>query len=133
MQARTAFLSRILGLYCIIIGLSMIARGQATAALVDGLIRDASLAWVVGIMTLFVGLAMILVHNVWSGGALPIVVTLIGWLSLVKALLFLFLPPEMEAGFYGSLHYGQMVYVYAGFSLALGAYLAYAGTKQTST
>jgi hypothetical protein len=36
-------------------------------------------------------------HNVSSGGALPILVTLIGWITLIKGALFLFLPPETES------------------------------------
>jgi hypothetical protein len=34
---------------------------------------------VYAIISLAVGVAMILGHNVWSGGALPVVVTLVGW------------------------------------------------------
>jgi hypothetical protein len=30
-------------------------------------------------MGLLGGLAMVLAHNVWSGGPLPVIVTLIGW------------------------------------------------------
>jgi hypothetical protein len=38
---------------------------------------------------------MVLGHNIWSGGALVVVVTVVGWITLVKSLLFLFLPPEL--------------------------------------
>ena len=62
---------------------------------------------------------MVLAHNIWSGSVLAVVVTLIGWMALVKSLFFLFLPHEMEAGlFLGQLHYGQLFYVYAAISLA---------------
>jgi hypothetical protein len=50
-------------------------------------------------------------HNVWSGGALPVVVTLVGWVALIKGLLLLFLSPEAAAGLYlGGLHYEQPFY-----------------------
>ena len=45
-----------------------------------------------GVFALIVGLAIVLGHNVWSGGAAPAIVTLVGWASLVKGLLILFLP-----------------------------------------
>jgi hypothetical protein len=35
------------------------------------------------------GVAMVVGHNVWSGGALPLVVTPVGWLILAKGLLLL--------------------------------------------
>ena len=41
------------------------------------------------------GLAMVLTHNVWSGGALAIVVTLIGWLLLIRSAVSMFLPTRM--------------------------------------
>jgi hypothetical protein len=73
---------------------------------------------------------MVLAHNIWSGGALVIVVTLVGWMALIKSLFFLFLPHEMEAGlFLGQLHYRQLFYVYAAISLVLGIYLTYGGFR----
>jgi len=88
---------------------------------------------ILGVITLAAGLAMVLAHNVWSGGALVVIVTLVGWITLIKSLLFLFLPAEMEAGFFmGQLHYQQLFYVYGAFSLALGIYLTYGGFRSTS-
>jgi hypothetical protein len=76
---------------------------------------------------------MILAHNIWSGGALVVIVTLVGWITLIKSLLFLFLPPEMEAGlFLGQLHYRQLFYLYTSVSLVLGVYLTYGGFKSRS-
>jgi vacuolar-type H+-ATPase subunit I/STV1 len=85
---------------------------------------------IVGVITLAAGLAMVLAHNIWSGGTLAVIVTLIGWLTLIKGLLFLFLSPEMEAEFFlRQLHYQQLFYLYGAFSLVLGVYLTYGGFK----
>jgi hypothetical protein len=133
MSTRTVFLSRLIGLYCIIASLSMIIRGRATVLIVEELVRNAPLLFVVGTMTLAAGLAMVLSHNVWSGGALPIVVTVAGWASLIKGVLLLFLSPqEAPAFFLGELHYGQLFYLYAAISLILGAYLTFAGFRSTA-
>ncbi len=133
MSARTLFLSRLIGLYCILVAISMITRKQTTLELVTALLHNLSMIFIVGVITLAAGLAMVLAHNVWSGGALVVVVTLVGWITLIKSLFFLFLPPEMEAGlFLGQLHYQQLFYVYTGVSLVLGIYLTYAGFKSRS-
>ncbi|HXY07222.1 MAG TPA: hypothetical protein VEI52_05140 [Terriglobales bacterium] len=109
MSPRTLFLSKLIGLYCIVIALSMMTRRQATVETVTALLQNPSMMLIVGIITLAAGLAMVLAHNVWSGGALAVVVTLVGWITLIKGLLFLFLPPEMEAGlFLRQLHYQQL-------------------------
>src|SRR5208283_3796651 len=128
MSPRTIFLSRLIGLYCIVIALSMMTRRQATVETVTALLQNSSMMLIVGIITLAAGLAVVLAHDIWSGGALVVVVTLVGWITLIKGLLFLFLPPEMGAGFFlGQLHYQELFYVYGAFSLVLGIYLTYGG------
>ena len=133
MSPRTLFLSRLIGLYCILVALSMITRRKATMESVTALLHDPSMIFIVGVITLAAGLAIVLAHNIWSGGALVMIVTLVGWITLIKSLLFLFLPPEVEAGFFlRQLHYQQLFYLYTGVSLVLGIYLTYGGFKSTS-
>ena len=133
MSPRTLFLSRLIGLYCILIGLSMITRRQATVETVTVLLQNPSMTLILGVITLAAGLAMVLAHNIWSGGTLVVVVTLLGWMALIKSLFFLFLPHEMETRlFLGQLHYGQLFYLYSAISLVLGVYLTYGGFKSRS-
>jgi hypothetical protein len=58
---------------------------------------------------------------------LPVVVTLIGWISLVKGLAILFLPSVAAQGFVLGEHYAPRFYVNAGITLILGGYLTYGG------
>ncbi len=133
MSPRTLFLSKLIGLYCILIGLSMMTRGQATVETVTALLQNSAMTLILGVITLAAGLAMVLAHNIWSGSALAVVVTLVGWMALVKSLLFLFLPHEMEARlFLGQLHYQQFFYLYSAISLVLGVYLTYGGFRSRS-
>ncbi|MGH9543751.1 MAG: hypothetical protein ACRD23_00900 [Terriglobales bacterium] len=133
MSPRTVFLSRLIGLYCILVALSMIIRRQAIVETVTTLLQDPSLMLILGAITLAAGLAMVLAHNLWSGGVLAVIVTLVGWLTLIKSLLFLFLPREMEAGLFLGLHYQQLFYFYGACSVALGIYLTYGGFRSTSS
>jgi vacuolar-type H+-ATPase subunit I/STV1 len=88
---------------------------------------------VLGIITLAAGLAMVLAHNIWSRGALAVVVTLVGWLMLLKGLFFLFLPPEVEAEcFMRCLRHPHLIYVCMAPSLIIGIYLTYGGFKAKS-
>ena len=134
MSPRTLFLSRLIGLYCILFALYMITCRRATVETVTALLQNRPMMLILGVITLAAGLAMVLAHNIWSGGALVVVVTLVGWITLIKSLLFLFLPPEMEAGlFLRQLHYQQLFYLYGAFSLVLGVYLTYGGFKSRSS
>lgn len=126
MSPRTLFLSRLIGLCCILIGLSMMTREQATVETVTALLQSSAMTLILGVITLAAGLAMVLAHNIWSGGALAAVVTLVGWMALIKGLFFLFLPPDGAGLFLGQLHHRQLFYLY-GRSFRT-PYLAYAPT-----
>lgn len=133
MSSRTIFLSRLIGLYYIVIALSMMTRRQASVETVTALLQNPPMMLILGVITLAAGLAVVLAHNIWSGGALVVVVTLVGWVTLIKGLSFLFLSPEVEAEFFlRQLHYQQFFYMSAAISLVLGIYLTYGGFKSIS-
>ena len=128
MSRETRFLSRLLGLYCLIIALTMLAQRPVTVVTVAALLHDRPLMYVLGVLCLFAGLAMVLVHNVWSGGAAAVIVTLIGWLTLLKGLAFIGLQPAQTAELYiAQLRFERLYPLYASVTLLLGAYLCYAG------
>jgi hypothetical protein len=133
MPPRTAFLGKLLGLYLIVISLSMFAHPQAIVDIMKAIIQDPPLLFIAGLMGMTAGLAIILAHNVWSGGALPIVVTLFGWTSLIKGMLLLILSPATESRvFIVGLHYEQHPNLYSTFALLLGAYMTWAGFNSTT-
>jgi hypothetical protein len=127
MSSLTIFLSRLIGLLALFVSLSMAAHRQATVETVTALVHDPPLLLIIGMIALTAGLAIVLGHNVWTGGALPIVVTLFGWLTLVRGLLLLFLAPDMAAGLFATFHLEQYFYVWIGISFILGVYLTYGG------
>jgi hypothetical protein len=131
MSPRTAFLSRLIGLYTVLVSLSMITNKPATMEKLTGLLSSAPLLFVVGLISVAAGLAMVLGHNVWKGGALPAIVTIIGWLTLIKGVVFLLLSPQVASAFYlGTLHYEKFFYLYISVGLLLGIYLTYRGATQ---
>jgi hypothetical protein len=83
MSTRTLFLSKLLGLYCVLAALSMFTHKRATVKTVTALVHNPPVLFIAGVNTFVAGLAMIVSHNVWSGGVLPVVVTLVGWLTLI--------------------------------------------------
>jgi hypothetical protein len=71
---------------------------RSAVATVNEWMRNAPLMLLTSAVTLTLGLAMVIGHNVWSGGALPVTVTVVGWLTLFKGLAFLLLPPVGRRG-----------------------------------
>src|SRR5215469_13817978 len=129
---RTLFLSRLVGLYCLLVGLSMVSHKQLTVEGITALLQNPSLMLSLGLITLGASLAMVLAHNLWWSGPLALIITLIGWLALIKSLLLLFLNPATAARFVlGQLHYQSFFYDYAAVLIALGIFLTYAGFAST--
>ena len=124
MSRLTAFLARFIGLFTVLLMAALLLRGSAV---VETAIADRPLMLTYGIISLAVGLAMILGHNIWSGGLLPVVVTLVGWLILAKGLVLLFLTPEALTRFFERMQYGDHIYFYLAPSLVIGLYLTWAG------
>jgi hypothetical protein len=127
MSPLTIFLARLLGLYCLVIALAMAANKRSTLAAVDGFLRSAPLMMLASVIALALGLAMVIGHNVWSGGVLPVVVTLFGWTSLIKGAVFLFRPPEASLKLYQALGYDRHFSLYIAATFLLGLYLTLAG------
>jgi hypothetical protein len=130
----TSFLGRLFGLYCVLFALSMFLHKQANLDAVAAVLRSPSLMLFLGVILLFAGLAMVLAHNIWSGGAVTVIVTILGWPTLIKALVILFLPIGAAAQLYLlEIHYEQFFYFYAAATLALGLYLTYVSFKSSPT
>ena len=127
MSPLTIFLAKLLGLYCVIAALAMMTRKQSTVATLKALIANPPLLLLVEVLGLAGGLAMIIGHNIWSGGALPIVVTLVGWLMAIRGAGLLALSTNATMKLFEALRYEQLFYVYMGATLLLGLYLIYAG------
>src|SRR5271169_2998765 len=106
----------------------MFAHAQATVEIMKAIIQDRPLLFMSGLVGVTAGLAIVLAHNVWSGGVLPIMVTLFGWVSLIKGMLLLLLAPETESSvFIVGLRYEEHPNLFAAFAILLGAYMAYSG------
>jgi hypothetical protein len=123
------FLSRLIGLFVILVALPLAMHKQATLETLTALVHNPPLLLILGMVFLATGLAIVLNHNIWSGGVLPVIVTLIGWVTLLRGLLLLSLSPEALAGLLGIVHYEQLFSLYIVISLVLGAYLTYSGFR----
>lgn len=127
MSSRTTYLSRFVGLFAVIVALAMITYKQETVEMIAALVSNATALFAVGLIGVAAGLALILAHNVWSGGAVSVIVTLVGWWSLIKGLACLFLPREMAALF-GGQGFERLFYLSPAILLLLGFYLVYASS-----
>jgi hypothetical protein len=88
------------------------------------MMESPGLVLVTGIFTMGGGAAMVVGHNVWSGGALPVAVTLLGWLTLIKGIALMGMPPRALIACYRALNYSVWFRPYMGVALAFSTWLA---------
>ncbi len=127
MPALTIYLSRLIGVVALIIAAAMLADKTTVVATVEHLGQDRTALLLLGVFRVIVGATIVLIHNVWSRGVWPLVVTLTGWAMLVRGVINLFLPPDVMASLVASSHAVDFYYLYAAIPLLLGAYLSLRG------
>jgi ribose/xylose/arabinose/galactoside ABC-type transport system permease subunit len=123
----THFLARLLGLYCIVISIMMLSRRQAMLAIVTSCVQNPALLFLVELLGLAAGLAIVLGHNIWSSGLPALIVTLIGWVTLIRSIILLFFSPETIGRFVKAVRYEQNYYLFTAIPLLVGLYLTVAG------
>lgn len=84
-------LGQIIGLYLAIVGVSMLARQQGWMAMVKDMRKNESFGRLVALFELLLGVAIVMLHNVWVQGW-EVAITIIGWIMLIEGAAYLLLP-----------------------------------------
>jgi hypothetical protein len=124
MSRLTVFLARSIGLFTTLLVAGFLVRGVVA---IETTTADGPVMLSYAIMSLAMGVAMVVGHNVWSGGALPVVVTSVGWLILAKGLLLVVLSPEALGGMMQQMQYAEHYRAFLVPALVIGIYLTWAG------
>jgi hypothetical protein len=132
MDEPTVFLSRLIGLVALIVAVPMVIDKPSMMATFGLLVEDRGLMLVLGIASVVAGAAIVLLHNVWNKGLWPLVVTLCGWLLLLRGVLILFLPADVLSGLLATLRVADYFYAYATVPMLVGVYLCLRGFTAVS-
>jgi hypothetical protein len=124
MSRLTVFLARSIGLFIVLLVAGFLVRG---GAVIETTAADGPVMLSYAIISLAMGIAMVVGHNAWSGGTLPVVVTLLGWLILAKGILLLVLSPDALTSMMKQMRYGEHYYLFLAPALVIGLYLTWAG------
>ena len=85
------FLAKLFGLYTVIVCSAVLLRHRELPVIVDGFFRDPAFSLFSGAVILILGLLVVLSHNIWEMSYHG-VITLFGWITLMKGVARLFLP-----------------------------------------
>lgn len=123
-MAPTYFLAHFFGFFLVILSLAMLARKKETLEALYEIVASKGLLFVMGLLSLFIGLFVVIIHNVWNGSFLALVVTLLGWAMLCRGAVLLFFPQAFRRIF-RAFHIETSYYTLSLLALALGVYLSY--------
>ena len=126
-MALTYLLAQAIGLYCLVIGISMLTRKSAWASFISTVSRDQTAMFTIGMVALPFGILMVLSHEYWSDGILALLVTLFGWVVALKSGMAMFMTPQQAAKLVKMSRINEWWLGYACIVIILGAYLLLAG------
>ena len=126
MSPLTLFLAKLLGAMLLILSAWLATRKAHALSLADRIVRDPGEIFLIGLLRLGLGLAIVIGHSIWNS-ALAIVVSLLGWLMLASGVLTLFLPTERLIRLNDAVRADRYYGVFVGIVALLGLYLAIGG------
>jgi hypothetical protein len=125
-MSETAFLARLIGLVTLVIAAAILINRRGMIAAMENLSQHPDTLLVVEMIGLAAGFAIVLTHEVWTS-LLGIIVTLLGWFILLRALILMLLPPEKIAELFALVAWPQRAETYAMISVVVGVLLTIAG------
>ena len=123
-MAPTKLITGLIGPLMAAMGIAMLLNRQAFPEMVSQLAQNYAIIFLSGALSLLAGVAIVRVHNVWTGGW-PIIITILGWLLIVGGLARMWFPQkasEIAASFGNN---PTLLLVAGVVILALGAFLAF--------
>ncbi len=119
-------IAQFLGILLAVMGLSVVTDRKNIAAALEKTVQDRGFLWLWGFLILSMGAVLVVLNNIWASGLLALLITILGWLTLIKGA-FLLLFPNSAVSVYkwanrdGILIFGGIV------AFVLGLILLYKG------
>ena len=107
------FIARLLGPVFAVVGIALLFKVETYRAILQEFIRSPALHYLAGFLGLLAGLAVVLTHNIWVFDW-RLIITLIGWITLLRAVVTIFEPERIVA-------LGNVVLSHRGAFLGAGA------------
>jgi hypothetical protein len=105
-------------------GIAMLVNHAKFPTMIGQLAQDQGLIFLTGILSLLGGVAIVRVHNIWTGGW-PVIITVLGWLAVFGGLTRMWFP-HMAAPIAQTFAGNTTVLMVGGLLvLTLGAFLIY--------
>lgn len=119
------FLAKTLGLYLVIMAIVLWVNMQKISTILKSS-ENSPFLLISGLLALIFGILLVVSHNVWVADW-RVIITIIGWLALIKGLLRLLFPDYAYKIIRGFADNIQVYYITDIIILIVGIYLCYVG------
>jgi len=121
------FLAQFLGSLFIIVAASMLIQRQKMLEIMESFISSHASLFIIEVLSIAAGLALVINHNVWTGSTAEIIITLLGWIFIIRGIVGMFLSYLTMHTIFRSFRKSEAGYYAASLLvLLLGLYLAFA-------
>ena len=120
------FIAKLLGPMFALVGIAILSKPAAFRVLLREFIESHVLMYLAGFLGLVSGLALVLTHNVWLLDW-RLIITLIGWATIVRAVVTIFVPQKIVSLGLKTLEHQRMFFGAAMIDLIIGLILSYFG------
>jgi hypothetical protein len=119
----TILLAKVFGIFLTIVGAAIILRRRYFLPVFGSYPEQRLTRAVVSLAQLLAGLFLVVMHNRWSPLA-AVIITIIGWMALIEALIYLLLPDYLVARFIHTFNKPGWYVFGGGLAMVTGACLA---------
>lgn len=119
----TTLLAQFWGILFVVLGLSVILNKKSMSAVLQEMTQNKGYLWLMGFVMLALGAILVVLSNVWTSG-LTLLITVIGWLVLIKGIFILFFPDD-AVSLYRKFNTNRWLVLMGVVALVLGLILMY--------
>ena len=119
------FIAKLLAVVYIAIGVSMLLNGKHYKQMISNMMETPGIIYLGGIMALIAGYLIVTYHNIWVKDW-TVIITVFGWIALVKGVFLLVFPKAFIRFFKGMMRKWNFT-VLGACVLILGSLLGYFG------
>jgi hypothetical protein len=115
-----------MGPVMLVLGLALWLNGEGFRAIAREFLKSDALIFLAGLIALSLGVTLVVLHNVWVADW-PVIITLIGWVSLIAGIVRVTWPTWLRAKVSGLVRHKQAHLAAGALYVVLGAVLMYFG------
>ncbi len=119
------FIAEALSLYFFVVGIAMIVNAKRYVGIFTEITNSSSQVVLSGVIALVIGILMVLSHNIWVL-SWPLLVTIAGWLALIKGACLLIIPTTFLA-WYKPLYKAERIRIIGCVLILLGVLFGFFG------